>query len=380
MQIYANDNKGYFPALYGLSGDGTENGNYGGLRKSSGHPYRSNPEQWQYNPSSGRSDRNHAYNPADVSGTMYILPNDNTNNAGRAQRPARPNGLGLLLAGGYLTQSGGSVLDCPSRQFPGWWSGWMKTRLTVHPETPFYTSGGKVVLNAQMGDTDDKYADAGYYMFHFAPSALGKADWNYNFSGTHTGYNVSYVCVSDGADSDAIVPDLHEEMCWLWGSYGLRQITDLSDGATHEPEAMKVEDYAGKAVASDTLDIVRAKAIVSAYGVWHGEAVNYPDQSVSGSNQIRMSNVRDVEDMVVTNHDHAYNVLMGDGSVKTFSDSGNEILKTMVVNKLWAGARQSTVAWDPLGDMSHNENTGVCSWGLNGPIWSVYFDALYAQD
>ena len=62
--------------------------------------------------------------------------------------------------------------------------------------------------------------------------------------------------------------------------------------------------------------------------------------------------------------DRAYNVLLTEGSVKTFSDAAGEILKSEIVNysvsasSLWACPPAPTI----------------------GEYYKLYFDPLYAQD
>ena len=379
MQMYSNDNKGYLPALYGLSGTGSQGGNYGGLRKNGSHPARGGYAAYQYAPP-GDPAANDGMTPANFTHTVYLLPNDNTNNAGRAANPARANGIGLLFAGGYLTQQGASVLDCPSRHFPGWWDRFAKVRIRPADTTPFFTTGGRLRLN-ERGDRNG----SGMYQargtnpgFHYA----GGGDWHKGGAG----YQMKDVCVTTDVDPDAIVPAYAEQMCFLWGSYSLRQITDLSDGATHLPEAMKLDDYPGKAIASDTLDIFHIEGALkenaSALTDLHPEAINHMPAGWGGSleAQVIIENVNDLKDVMVTNHDSAYNVLFSDGAVKTFSDAGLSIVKAFVANQLWGDAYyRSDNQWAPY-HWGAAIQTAVCGWELDGPIWSVYFDPLYAQD
>ncbi|MFH0964330.1 MAG: DUF1559 domain-containing protein [Planctomycetota bacterium] len=374
MQMYSTDNKSYLPALYGNSGTGSQYGNYGGLRRGTNHPYRAGETAWQYAPM-GRSGNGEGASPADFTHTAYLIPNDNTNNTGRAGNPARANGLGLLFSGGYLTQKGASVLDCPSRHFPSWWPSHAKTRIEFNQNAPFWTTGGRLRLNSQMGGTSDNYTASGYTAFHFWYGFKGSA----NFA---AGFNTNYICVTQQVDSSAVVPAWHEEMCFMKGSYSLRQITDLSGSSgTFLPEAMKIDDYQGKAVASDTLDMVHVEAMESGttWGVWMPACYNHPyNQPTWREAQMRMHILENVLDITVMNHDHAYNVLMSDGSVKTFGDSGNLVIRAIVDKNLWANAYNYT---GPYGSSyGANVSTMVRGWSLDVPIWATYFDQLYAQD
>ena len=376
-QMYANDNKGYFPALYGLSGDsGSPTAPYGGLSRSGAEPYEGNRGAYYYSPigSSGWG----GGVPSDYTHATYLMPNDNSRNANRATQPARANGLGLLLAGGYLTQKGGSVLDCPSRHFPDFWTQNAVDHVTADPTAAFYTTGGKLLLGTQGPSTGDDARDSGYYMYRHWAGGEGK--WTWNAYGA--GWRIYEICISQRTDSSAIIPSAYEEMCFMGGSYSLRQITDLSGSVTtHRPEAMKLDKYAGKAVASDSLDIVNVWGSRDMSNTLLPDCYNHPEnQPWYYGTQIQMWNIRDVEDILVTNHDHSYNVLMGDGSVKTFGDAGNEILRRMCGNGdpgriLFNGCRNN--GGQPW--MTSNQ-TYVAGWMLDKPIWKTYFDPLYAQD
>lgn len=373
MQMYANDNRSFLPALYGNSGTGALGGNYGGLRRGANHPYRDGSPVYQYAPYAAST----GTNISDISHGMYLMPNDNPNNPERHLRPARANGLGLLLSGGYLTQKGSSVLDCPTRTFnSGWWPKHAMTHVRIHPQTPFYTSGGKVQLNAQMGGTGDNAIAPDYYRFRFEPGYT-KGTWN----SYGVGKSLNEICINGATVSGSTVPSGHGEMCFLSGSYSLRQITNLSDGSTHVGEAMTVDEYAGKAVASDAMPDVDGAVAWIGWGVMTPEVgANHPEGSQWIEHQVRMGMIRDVEDVLVVNHDHAFNVLMGDGSVKTYGDAGNEVLRTIVSQDLWATAYNSAVAWDPKTLGLSFQCTHTCGWALDKPIWRIYFDALYSQD
>ena len=369
VHMYAADNKGFLPALYGHSGTGVQGGNYGGLRTNANNPYYGGDTAWQYAPFSHSAQGGGT--PANYSHALYLMGNDNTNNPNRAKNPARANGIGLLLAGGYLTQQGGSTLDCPSRNIPGWWAGFAKENVTFNPDAPFYTSGGKVLLNSPGPDTSGDYNSSGYPMWKWALLG-GKWMWN----SQAVGLRHNEVCTTTAVDSDAVIPDKYEEMCWLFGSYSMRQITDLSDLATHAPEAMRLDEYAGQAVACDSLAITLTTAVFDSAGnVQPAVLSNHPENGDYYGYQIHYTDVRDVQDITYTNHERAYNVLMGDGSVKTFADAGNEILRTMCDKLLFTELR------DYGGEPYNRQAQGdVAGWKLDGPIWDVYFDALYAQD
>jgi len=62
-----------------------------------------------------------------------------------------------------------------------------------------------------------------------------------------------------------------------------------------------------------------------------------------------------------SNHDMAYNVLFTDGAVKTFSDAGLSLFKSVVAAKV-------------------ANDGGPISPEVEGGLFETYFDPLYAQD
>ncbi|MFH0962684.1 MAG: hypothetical protein V2A58_01585, partial [Planctomycetota bacterium] len=69
----------------------------------------------------------------------------------------------------------------------------------------------------------------------------------------------------------------------------------------------------------------------------------------------------------IERHDSAYNVLFGDGSVKTFSDSGKSLMKQYILRSGWNVAGQTRIP--PVGMAQKVQY-----------LWQTYFDQLYAQD
>ena len=73
---------------------------------------------------------------------------------------------------------------------------------------------------------------------------------------------------------------------------------------------------------------------------------------------------------VWSNHDSAYNVLFGDGAVKTFADSGHALYKYFVERKM-GHVNSSRTNAKPYNATTKEVHDGV---------WVPYFDELYAQD
>ena len=279
---------------------------------------------------------------------------------------AVPSGLGLLLAGGYLTQQGASVLACPSRQFPEGRASLLtkigadnltdlfvedaRDALTTDATEPFFTTGGKVAwANGNM------IGDAGYWStlnshgIAYVSAFNTCPDYYYGTDGEKVGYPTlsawagANYSLDQACDSPSVSSNDYAR-CVLHGSYELRG--DSGDTRIHLSH--RLDDIQGKAVASDAI-----------YGGWwkYGDTTNV---SPSG----RYLNTASLIDPTYfwSNHDSAYNVLFTDGSVKTFSDAGRSVYKFLVAQKLANGGANPTM------EAMHNG------------IWETYFDALYAQD
>ena len=384
MQMYSTDNRGYLPALYGQSGDGTPGGTYGGLRVSNHVEANTHHggEDWQYNPAGLAGEEAHGVNASDVSGSMYLLANDNAANPNREANPGRPNGLGLLFSGGYLTQKGGEVLNCPSRTFHDWWSASAQDATLFQPDAPFFTSGGKAYLNKATYDLGVN--QSGFKMNLFTIAGVTRSDWN-----ARTGGALGEICAHEaGGWAPA---DGWEDVCYMFGSYTLRQTTDLRGEPfrTFPPEAMMLDRYQGKAVASDQLMMVSPLGPYKAGQAYEvaPEAVNHPGEDPDGPHQLHYAHYPHYLDGFARNHDHYYNVLFSDGSVKGFGDATDLVVKE-VASCLWGLAAPYEDGGHSHGGGGHDEHvhaghtpsTHVALWLLERPVWRGYFDELYSQD
>ena len=361
MEMYANDNRGYLPALYGQSGA------YGALRRAKTWPAETRtPDPAPTWSPPGR----YAWPVSELSYTLYLTPNDNLDNPGRADRPARPNSLGLLLTGGYLTQQGASVVDCPSRTKPPTNQKHVADMFTYDATSPFLTSGGKLLYGNPHPSGWARSYDGGLVMngarllYYTGANIAVTVPGNGCYTNTRTdGWG--------GVDGVASSP----AQCFMLGSYSLRQITDLSEDSTprdRAPEAMKMLDYKGLAVVSDSLfnfsgDILDLTGGGGAYNPKIKGGVWYLSEDFSDSAGL----------VPYTNHDRAYNVLFTDGSVKTFSDASQNVLRAewahAIANRYASGASY----FPPYMFINSSYTTGYI---LDARVWSIYFDALYAQD
>ena len=264
-----------------------------------------------------------------------------------------PSGLGQLFSGGYLTQNGASVLDCPSRILPQGrqWLGkdhatgtslvpnvdgyiaMLKQNWTFDPDEPFWTSGGKLAWTNEdyvgtFTNGEMSPGDAGFYMQEYGRThSVGNGSWG----------GADAFCARGGAmgSNEAGV------RCTILGSYMLRP-TDATDAVFN---SYKLTNVQGKALASDALWAFFRTHSYSRDGGW----IVMLDEAAECT-----------RDYLWQNHDSAYNVLFTDGSVKTFSDAGQSLFKQIVTLTL-----PEVVGW-PLGSQA--------------AVYDMYFDELYAQD
>ena len=356
MQMYINDNQGWTPISYGDVNN--NNSAYGtlGTRMAGGYKSHFMRIPW-----------------ADQ---FYMIPKNDLNADGVkdwcddrldniASRPEAPGGgiatgLGLLLSGGYLTQQGASVLNCPSRKLAqpedaGWrnwanswtgrtvaqlqaiWQNYGNKMATFDPEEPFFTTGGKAT-----------WSNANW---------LGDAQLSAYIGGYNTGFGWGGGGTDDTNYPQLLPPaacsgptDTSGKYCNIIGSYTVRPV-----GATSplHYNAFQLNEVEGKAIASDAI-----------WAFWlrtnfYGGEWRYFDQS-SGNNLDPGG--------WSSNHDMAYNVLFTDGSVKTFSDAGLSIVKYWKMTALYP-----RFYWNAY-------TRGRLTETYLAPIWENYFDPLYAQD
>ena len=259
-----------------------------------------------------------------------------------------PSTMGLLLAGGYLTQSGAVVLSCPSAGFywpkamrvyqegraisPGVGDEVAKTKAYLNvlkeqayydPDTPFYTSGGKATWSnysalsnpprAVWGCMETSYPVNDYdglWMHELISSgnARGIDSWSPGAKSCWEGWG--------GGGNYGF------NRCTIIGSYQIRPIS-LGDWTFNSHDFD--DEVQGKAIASD--------AIWGFYGRPHTQYTNWgPGMYVYYNTVDKLK-----KDEFSSNHENAYNVLFSDGAVKTFSDGGASMFKQLVEWKVTSG-------------------------------------------
>ena len=372
MQMYTNDNRSWTPAAYGYYNlsDGTHNMTNNNSDTCVGyyvghlylHQKMNNFNENLSGPDSawGSIDYYHIYAWDDE--FLTIAPRFSAPGGGFA------TGLGLLFAGGYLTQAGAAVMDCPSRTIDSmggtyFRSVWYnesyakrcqkgrKESVTFDPNEPFWTTGGAAAWSN--GDGIGEVNDEGPYNWpvrdgviwadRWFPSESSRADTGiWGFQAHSVEGDISRGC-DDASDGRHRVPS---GFCLIVGAYQVR-LDDQDTDTTWT--SYKLDEIQGQNVASDAV-----------YGFWHiptfwaydPQGWFYPD--------FGQPNQLDRADWF-SNHDAAYNVLFTDGAVKTFSDAGLSLYKETLLKQ--AGRPNRHI---PAFEMA--------------VILNRYFDPLYAQD
>ena len=191
--------------------------------------------------------------------------------------PMKASGIGLLFSGGYLTQAGAPVLNCPSRnkyqatQYRDAW-GW-------DHEAPFITSGG-------------------IYMGTFA--GKGRKEWAGYWKIAHLNGDIWRGSGRENNADNAKGSDV------IWGAYMMRDAKESGESDI----SFNMEHWAGRAMAADAMTV-------------------FNDDNVSGSAANPLSQ------QLAMNHEHFWNVMFTDAAVKGFSDSAHNISRLLI--RIWAG-------------------------------------------
>jgi len=285
--------------------------------------------------------------PPGGSGVDYRDSEGNPHVYGQGRGPAFVTGLGLLYTGGYLTQKGASVLDCPSRtkalgieylvnNFVGTsllsradaelFQKLCYKQFTFAPDAPFWTSQGAIKWSTpdQRGSLAVETGSATGGTFNLQDEGMILPSWN--SSQKNWG-----ICASSDTYYDSA-------LCNILGSYQVRNAK--GSGPVRQSFPMNELLDEGKAIASDTI-----------YGFFQ-YAGGFGPQFLRYAQEC-------TRDYFWSNHDMAYNVLFADGSVKTFSDAGLSMFKSIVLRHIASNVL-----------LQHDK----------AELYETYFDNLYAQD
>ena len=381
MNIYCNDNKGYTPPAYGMNTRvGATRPERLCLATGINGPGSSPDNSWD----SFVAPFRYLTGPWDAGNDGVMSSLDDPWDQAQGTWPSgrgggMPTGLGLLFAGGYLTQQGASVLDCPSKAgYPAdadqtlveagasasvakQYQRLCVDRITFDPDEPFFTSGGKIAWSNSNGIGEWGYRYKAYgnspfinevaYHRDNEGTRIGGAD--YVAGGLTQPWNTAGGEVCDPLD------DEWTNACSILGSYQVRPdghgFTGPANAERLTWNSYKQKEVAGKAVASDAIWAWFPRPLRGRLD-W-GAGLTYVGVNTSSSANLRVS-------MFASSHDSAYNVLFMDGAVKTFSDAGLSVYKHILQRTKDYGAKEGTNL--TLHDMS--------------VIWDTYFDELYAQD
>jgi len=263
---------------------------------------------------------------------------------------ALPSGLGLLLSGGFLAQKGAGILNCPSRAnradtgspspfhafdsraadfYRDCWNRIREPALNA----VFYTTGGRVAwshdrLNFGWNDTSAYFNDSRRWAGGGSIAAAG---------GQMTVVGTSWAA----PQVDCGYNNGRPQGCFLTGNYMIRP--DSSPSYTWN--SYRIGDMTDKGLLSDAV-----------WG-WMWNTAEREMLSPVAWNTPEALSRRHWK----SNHDLSYNVLFGDGAVKTFADGGQILMDDVRKEQIRRRGRTPT-------------NATYATW------WKTYFDPIYALD
>jgi len=281
-------------------------------------------------------------------------------------RPSRPIGLGLLWAGGYLTQKGALTLYCPSNNsgkealITAWEIiPYMQTR-HYDKDEPFWTSKGQItVANGNyIGDPGGNSAElqtSAYYMCD-----AGWAGPNDNGLPQQYGENTGrYLALTNYS----LRFDTASARSFFYQDYNFRDC------------AMKLERGGAKAILADHLNL-RLDNLARAWYFTNG----WTTFALAQANIDK--ELAEMRSRVTTNHDSSYNVLFADGAVKTFSDGGGSLLRAYTLYIEWQRWYDTSgVSYArPWPGSLRGTGSPNTSYNMDKFIWQAYLDKAYQAD
>jgi len=358
MTMYTSDNNGWTPAGYGYHVEG------GRARVCDGdqRAYTS-----RYCPQFYVEAKRDMGSPGPNNGVIDAFDDDWNAVAPFPSAPGggNPSGMGLLLSGGYLTQAGAAVLNCPTRtkwsamrEYIRACSGSMtaakarekraKDMITFDPAEPFYTSGGKAawsndnLVNEFMHSTLWPWYTDWDSWWPYESSRGTSGIWGGGIRpDTFVPEDATRACLSSNSTWT-----YDQDRCSIIGSYQVRP--DNNPDYTYN--SYKLDEIQGMAVGSDAI-----------WGFWQKWNI-YFLWGVSPAQWARHDTWDKLRiDEMTSNHDMSYNVLFTDGSVKTYGDAGLSMVKQLALYQIAAGGSRPTLM-------------------EIGQLYETYFDTLYAQD
>jgi len=332
INMYANDNGGWSPAMFGMP---WVNGQTVGFA-------------WNPAPANPNTKFGIIHETRGLSANNILVGQPQSWQAGDA-RPATPIGLGLLWAGGYLSQKGAQIFFCPSN-----YSGISASKLEISQlmhydrDEPFWTSKGIVARS-----NENKIGDLGGGQ----GSQVGGPANPWDDSGKYDEQH----CGRDAKDQWPIAA------CNLFVNYSIRfpkKYQKLATGSWMLPVSTKLDEAAAVGVVSDNLELWPGMGDIGGgpklFSAWP------PPAPPTRYDEARAK--------IVTNHDSSYNILFADGSVKTFTDgASSSVLKALAELK----AHESHASYDTL---RSTVDLGGCQEATNYYVWQPYFDRAFGPD
>jgi len=328
MKMYANDNSGMGPAVYGatwyrpVSSGNPDWGLAGGL---GGYAPATSLGRFIFGAPTARYD-------------LY----GNALTIGQTQpwlwtpgQPSTPTGLGLLYAAGYLTGKGAQVLYCPSNKTGGQAEDNRYHRLQMFDrQEPFFTSQGKftVTNNDYIGNPLGSVGDAFFEC------------WDGG-----SGFYLSSQCI-------------------ILGNYTLRadqRDLRMINGATipaqkYWPTGFELNELGSKGILCDSID-----------GFYPMNNTMEPFASFAVATITRQELYLRGKGWFQENHAASYNVLFPDGAVKSYSDGGGSAYRAIV------DVQTYVLSSDMHPSMSFH---ALDMFSQDHQIWRPYLDKAYAAD
>ena len=359
MMMYANDNGGYTPAL-----GGNEESNIG----------------WIYD------GKTYGVTATCDFPRMYFMVLNPCPWQRTLTRPSRPIGLGLLWAGGYMTQKGAQLFFCPSdnsgpmafvdgKLWPSW-NLYDPSKRYMDPihfdkDEPLWTSKGMVFLGNDNGLGDRRGGTSGYDM---------------SFSGDYT---TDYGGGDVGTTNNGYKPYSQMGVLAVMTNYTMRfnkeSAIDMPEYSGRQnywyrDNAWKLES-GKKGVIADNL-LLRQDMQGKNWTSNQFPGLFYPAITDRNIAQAKMDYMlAEMRNKGAFNHDASYNVLFSDGAVKGYSDGSGSLLQTYTLEVEWM-RWWTAINWagsyltpPPGGIFSANGQFNVERF-----IWDGYLDKAYQAD
>ena len=359
LQMYTSDNAGWTPAGYGYHvAGGRSRLTWGGANYTN----RYCPQMYV------QAKRDMGPDPNYNNGIIDAYDDDwnQVNSYPSGPGGGNPSGMGLLFAGGYLTQAGAAVMDCPTRtkwsamrEYIRACSGSMsaakdresraKNEATFDADEPFWTSGGKAAWSDwdRIGEFGHStlwpwYTDWDSWWPYESSRSTGDLVWGGALRpNTFVPEDATRACIEVNSSWS-----YNQDRCSILGSYQVRpeNTTDYSYNS------YRLDEIQGMAVGSDAIWGFWQKWNI--YFLWGVPSAQWAYHNTWDKLQL---------DEMTSNHDMAYNVLFTDGAVKTYSDAGLSMVKQLALYQISRGGGRPLIY-------------------EIGQLYETYFDQLYAQD